>query len=229
MALSINLFIGIRSIVSLLWKKLSKLKKNYIIIRKKDNYISYRNREIETKLLAFNTDLDRVNEMLNGMFGTQKTKLLFGSSVDTYWSIDREDVDADFIRMRERDGIRQITVKGKDKGTNLDRLEVDIDSTSDVSKITKLLTSAHGKPIGRIGKIYYVYWLGTYDTVCCYTVDTVGGTYPHTIIEIECTNTSRMLSLETKVLEEAKRLDIHMERAPGSLYEMFLSTSVEKH
>lgn len=156
------------------------------------------------------------------MLADEKSKLLFGSSTDTYWTISNPDVDADFIRMRERDGIRQITVKGKDKGTNLDRLEVDVDSTSDVSKITKLLTSAFGRPAGRVGKTYYVYWLGQseYTTICCYSVD--GHDYPHTIVEVETTSRDKMLELEAKVIEAFRRKDMVIERAPGSLYEMFI-------
>lgn len=206
--------------------------------------MSYRNREIESKLLVYGRALPEVNEVLSDLFGTEKSRLLFGSSVDTYWRIDRDDVDADFIRMRERDGIRQITVKGKDRGTNLDRLEVDVDSTSDVSKITRLLTAAHGKPAGRIGKTYYVYWLGSseHTTVCCYSVNFPDRThleidtdqrrteileeYPHTIVEVETTSREKMLALEAQVVEEFQKRGMRIERAPGSLYEMFILRSI---
>lgn len=184
--------------------------------------MSYRNREIESKLIVYDRTLTQVNEVLNELYGEDKTRLLFGSSVDTYWIIKDQDVDADFIRMRERDGIRQITVKGKDKGTNLDRLEVDVDSTSEVSKITKLITSAFGRSVGRIGKTYYVYWLGSseHTTVCCYSVDVVD--YPHTIVEVETTNRDHMLELEAQVIGAFRSRGMIIERAPGSLYEMFI-------
>lgn len=131
-------------------------------------------------------------------------------------------MDADFIRMRERDGIRQITVKGKDKGTNLDRLEVDVDSTSDVSKITKLLTAAHGKPAGRIGKTYYVYWIGQseHTTICCYSLSEVD--YSHTIVEVETTSMEKMLELEAQVMDAFRDKQMRIERAPGSLFDMFI-------
>lgn len=186
--------------------------------------MSYRNREIESKLLVYNTTLEQTNKILSKLYGDVKTKLIFGSSVDTYWTISNPDVDADFIRMRERDGIRQITVKGKDKGTNLDRLEIDIDSTTDVSKITKLLTSAHGKPAGKVGKTYYVYWIGAseYTTVCCYSVDHNGDDYPNTVVEVETTSMEKMLQLESQVLDAFREKDLTIERAPGSLYDMFI-------
>lgn len=186
--------------------------------------MSYRNREIESKLIVYDQPLGVVNDVLASLYGQEKTKLLFGSSTDTYWSITDPEVDADFIRMRERDGIRQITVKGKDKGTNLDRLEVDVDSTSEVSKISKLLSSAHGKPAGRIGKTYYVYWLGKseHTTVCCYSVQPDICEYPHTIVEVETTSRDYMLELETQVIEAFRIKEMKIERAPGSLYEMFI-------
>lgn len=184
--------------------------------------MSYRNREIESKLIVYDQPLGVVNDVLASLYGLEKTKLLFGSSIDTYWTITDPDVDADFIRMRERDGIRQITVKGKDKGTNLDRLEVDVDSTSDVSKISKLLSSAFGKPAGRIGKTYYVYWLGRseHTTVCCYSLSEVD--YTHTVVEVETTSRDYMLELETQVIEAFRAKEMKIERAPGSLYEMFI-------
>lgn len=187
------------------------------------NYTSYRNREIESKLIVKHTTLDEVNKLLGELYGSSKTRLLFGSSVDTYWTISNPEVDADFIRMRERDGIRQITVKGKDKNTNLDRLEVDIDSTSDVAKISKLLTSAHGRPAGRIGKTYYVYWVGAgeHTTVCCYKLTEVE--YPHIIVEVETTSMEKMLDLEEEVMHKLERNKLHVERAPGSLFELFIN------
>lgn len=178
--------------------------------------------------------LTEVNSVLSDLYGEEKTRLLFGSSVDTYWRIDNPDVEADFIRMRERDGIRQITVKGRDKGTNLDRLEVDIDSTSDVSKIMRLLTAAHGKPAGRIGKTYYVYWVGKgeHTTVCCYSLNFPDKEisnrrlseveYPHILVEVEATSMGKLLELEDQVLGAFISRCVRIERAPGSLFEMFI-------
>lgn len=189
--------------------------------------MSYRNREIESKLVIYDQTLSEVNSVLFALYGEEKTRLLFGSSVDTYWRIDNPDVDADFIRMRERDGIRQITVKGKDKGTNLDRLEVDVDSTSEVSKINRLLSSAFGRAAGKIGKTYYVYWIGSgeYTTVCCYSLTEID--YPHIFVEVETTSQEKMLSLESEVILALTRCGMRAERAPGSLFEMFILKSTE--
>ena len=186
--------------------------------------MGYRSREIESKLLVQDCTLDRANRVLARTFGDEKKRLLFGSSLDTYWTVGDPAVDADFIRMRERDGIRQITAKGKDRGTNLDRLEVDIDSTSSVADIVKLLTATHGKPAGRIGKTYWVYWLGKgeHTTVCAYQVELGDEVYPHAVIEVETTSHDHMLELERRVLSAFRQEGLPIERAPGSLYEMFI-------
>lgn len=160
-------------------------------------------------------------ELLDG----EVSRSIFGSSVDTYWTIQDPDVNADFIRMRERDGIRQITVKGKDRGSNLNRMEIDIDSTSSVELIERLLIAAHGKPAGTVGKTYYVYWLegeSQHTTVCCYSVLHRGSVDPNTVIEVETTSEAKMLEMEAKVIREFRRRDLSIERAPGSLFEMYI-------
>ena len=185
--------------------------------------MSYRNREIETKLVVLDRSLQEVNEVLRGLYEGTATRSIFGSSTDTYWIIQEDHVRADFIRMRERDGIRQITVKGKDRGTNLNRLEIDIDSTSSVASITALLTAAHGPAAGTIGKTYYVYWpeKSEHTTICCYSVQ--GHDYPHTIVEVETISQDHMLELETEVVAALRDKGMSVDRAPGSLFEMFIT------
>lgn len=187
--------------------------------------MGFRGREIEIKLIV-RTNLDNVNRILQGAFRNDISRTLFGSSIDTYWSLPEEGPQkGQFIRMRERDGIRQITVKGKDRGSNINRIEIDVDSTSDVQTITKLLTAAHGKPAGRVGKTYYVHWLegeSEHTNVCCYSIQPIDGVYQDTIIEVETINEDKLLALEAKVIEAFRRRDIHIERASGSLYEMFI-------
>lgn len=193
--------------------------------------MGFRHREIEVKLLVMNMDLETVNRHLKSLFSTEITRTIFGSSVDTYWSLG-EDVKGQFIRMRERDGIRQITVKGKDRGSNINRIEIDVDSTSDVSTINKLLNAAHGKAAGRIGKTYYVHWLegeSEHTNVCCYCVEPeFMRVYPHIVIEVESTTESKMLEIEAKVSSHFSRQGYVIERAPGSLYEMFINTKESK-
>lgn len=179
-------------------------------------------------MITSSTDLAAVNSILESLFGATKEKLLFGTSTDYYWSIDNPDVQADFLRVRERDGSVQITVKGKDRGTNINRMEREYSTTDPLGTVLGVTTAAFGPALGRVGKCYYVYWLDRQTTVCCYqiTEPPVSDTESKgrgIIIEVESTNQNRVLELETKVVEEFNRRDIHIERAPGSLYEMFIA------
>lgn len=203
--------------------------------------MSYRHREIESKLLVKDASLEDCNRVLARLLDSRKTKMIFGSSVDTYWPLPSE-VKGQFIRMRERDGIRQITVKAEDRGNHLNRVEIDIDSTSPVKDIVALMNAAHGRSLGRIGKTYYVYWIGEseHTTICCYSVNFPDDThlwidswdnsrteiprlYPHCVVEVETTSMGKMLDLETEVVRAFEEDKYEISRAPGSLYTMFLS------
>lgn len=161
---------------------------------------------------------------LDGLLEKEKPIIRVGSSLDTYWSVPDSKAEADFLRVRERDGIRQITVKGKDRGDNINRIEVDIDSTSEVHKIHRLIRCVLGKPAGIICKQYRVWELESeYDTVCAYEVlrpeNTLG-----VIVEVEARTEERMLGLEKAVVNYFEyKWGTKVVRAPGSLFEMFIS------
>lgn len=179
--------------------------------------MGYKNREIESKLIV-PLSFKLVCEGLTSLLGFDRPTLRVGSSLDTYWSVHDGRVEADFLRVRERDGIRQITIKGKDRGDNLNRIEVDIDSTSSTHNIHRLVRCLLGKPAGIIAKTYQVWELESeYDTVCCYYLTTPDDC-PYTIVEVEARTEERMLELEQQV----RGLFPRAERAPGSLYEMFV-------
>lgn len=179
--------------------------------------MGHRNREIESKLLLPGHSYGDVCGKLDLLLQEEKPIVRVGSSLDTYWSVKGEDVEADFLRVRERDGIRQITVKGKDRGDNLNRIEVDVDSTSDTHKIHRLVRCLLGRPAGVIQKTYRVWELESeYDTVCCYEV--TQPKFPTIIVEVEARTEIRMLDLEKMVLNVFPG----SKRAPGSLFEMFI-------
>jgi len=175
-----------------------------------------RNREIEVKLklsgITYATAVSELTELLR----EQNPLIRIGSSLDTYW-VTAEAPEAQFLRVRERDGIRQITVKGKDRGDNLNRIEVDIDSTSETHRIHRLMRCLLGRPAGIIQKTYQVWELESeYDTVCVYqlTQPVQGGLY----VEMEARSMERMLELEQLVLRAFPRA----KRAEGSLFEMYV-------
>lgn len=194
--------------------------------------MGHRNREIEVKLLVpgdLTTVCQELRYLLTGLLPIER----IGSSTDTYWAVRDESVDGDFLRVRERDGIRQITVKGRDRVgldgelTNVNRIEVDIDSTSDTRKIHRLFRCILGKPAGIVSKRYTVWELESeYDTVCAYEVDTPVNTLG-VMVEVEARTEQRMLELEALVTGHFRtRHDTVVTRAPGSLFEMFIARTV---
>lgn len=181
--------------------------------------MSYRGREIEIKLATV-IGLDHVHKVLGGELDISRS--VYDSSTDTYWHLSSE-VRGDFIRMRElgTEGRVQVTVKGKDKGSNLDRIEVELETTTSRTTVKNLLTASHGKAAGTVSKTYHVYWLtgeNDHTNVSCYSIDGTEGTY----IEIESTNLSKVIELEAKVREILGRNGIHVTEAKGSLYELYI-------
>lgn len=178
--------------------------------------MGHRNREIETKLLIPGLMFQQVCNMLDTMLTKESPIIRIGTSVDTYWPLPDAKVEGDFLRVRERDGIRQITVKGKDRGVNTNRIEIDIDSTSETHRIHRLFRCALGKPAGVIAKTYRVWELESeYDTVCAYELTN----HPSgVIVEVEARTEERMLELEKQVRE----LFWSAQTAPGSLFEMYI-------
>lgn len=118
------------------------------------------------------------------------------------------------------DDTYQITVKGKDKGVNENRLEIDVNSDSPGAKIHKLIESAFGKPAGRVTKHYHVYWpnKSPYLTISCYQVQEDDRVF----VEVESTSASSLDEWEGYVSNGFEKHNMIMERAPGSLYEMFI-------
>lgn len=190
--------------------------------------MSYRNREIESKWLISGVTLDEVRLALEDVMMDQVQRSIFGSSVDTYWNVP-EEAEAQFVRMRERDGIRQVTVKARDRGSNINRLEVDVDSTSDVSKITRLLNALFGKPAGKVGKTYHVYWPGDseHTTICAYSITHVEPNFNDIVVEIETISESKLRELEETILGGLE-IDHEMvvRKAAGSLFELFITKEV---
>jgi hypothetical protein len=177
-------------------------------------------REIESKLIVESTSLKQIADILETAFEQDTKKSLYGSSLDHYFLVPDRRARADFFRVRERDGIRQITVKGEDKGNVLDRMEIDIDSTSPIEDILKMAQAMFGPALGRISKTYHVYFINKWDTVCCYKVTEPN--YDKVIVEVEASTMEKMLDLERRAVEGLASKGIEVYRAPGSLYNMFI-------
>lgn len=152
---------------------------------------------------------------------TKLHKVVSGTSTDVYWSIQNPDVPADFIRLRDMDdGSLQITVKGKDRGTNENRLEIDVDTDSSLPKVLKLLQSSFGTQSGEVTKDYVVFWPteNKHLTISCYKIHGDDRVF----IEVESSSVDSLRYWEEQTIDTLKESYMNMEKAPGSLYEMFI-------
>jgi adenylate cyclase class IV len=187
--------------------------------------MGFRHREIELKFILKGLSLNEVQNHFDLMLKDLGPIRRHGSSADTYWTNPSTMFDAQFARVRERDGIRQLTVKGKDKGSNLNRIEIDLDCTSDTRSVHKFFRALLGKPSGVVTKSYFVWELESeYDTVTAYTVDDHKRLENSVVIEVEAKTEAAVNDLSQKVLDYFAQLgDNTVERAPGSLFEMLIT------
>jgi len=84
--------------------------------------------------------------------------ILFAETIDDYWLTPGK---GDFVRLRssrgrrlngDKSSLKEITVKHKDKGSNLDRLEINVE-VEKVLDTRALLRTVLGTPLGRIHKL----------------------------------------------------------------------------
>lgn len=185
--------------------------------------MGYRNREKEKKLLVA-LDMPSVRsvlkQMLHGVPGVIHRK---GESMDTYWHAPTE-YGMQMVRVRDRDTFRQLTIKGKDKGTNLDRVELDLDTPSSHSRALRFMRLILGPPIGTISKRYHVWEMdGEFETVSCYRVQGPGNVLKGlTVIEVEAMDIPRVLELEQMVRAAFAKMHplLELKESEESLYEI---------
>lgn len=166
--------------------------------------------------------LVQVASYLKILLETEVQETRMGTSRDTYWHAPPDAPRADFLRVRERDGIRQITVKGRDRPAagNADRLEIDLDCTSPTFRIHRLVRALLGKPAGTVDKTYWVFELESeHDTVCAYEV----AGHPESVwVECEAKRTERVDELVEQTTKGLRACGLVVRPAEGSLYEMFV-------
>jgi adenylate cyclase class IV len=127
--------------------------------------MGYKNREVEVKMLAvgvkgLQTMVDRVEKALK----TDQTDIIIGNAADLYWKAAQG--PADFVRLRRVSNASnqgQITAKATDKGSNVDRVEIDL-QTDDFKQAKALMYAVHGEPMAEVTKKYHVYFLENSDT-----------------------------------------------------------------
>lgn len=128
--------------------------------------MGYRNREIEVKMLAagikgLSTIVERIERALKG----ETQEVIIGNAADLYWKAPRSG-EADFVRLRRMSNASnegQITLKATDKGSNVDRVEIDL-HVDDYKQARTLMLALHGEPMEEVTKKYHVYFLENADT-----------------------------------------------------------------
>lgn len=176
------------------------------------NTVNYRERE--SKFLVQETWTEAL-AILRKLY-PDRSKELIAQTIDDYWELPNK---ASFLRLRsswgytgdgERRTLREVTVKCKDKGDNLDRIEVNA-GIGGVKDMRALLRVALGKKAGRICKTEWVYFDSGGMVLSLSRIK--GRLY----IEIESSSKTRNLARSFTLLRKLK-----MTREPRSLFEIYL-------
>jgi len=178
--------------------------------------VGHKNREIELKLEVLNVkSLAEVSSQLEKVFNYRKT--VKGKSRDLYWKA-TEKSKADFVRLRlYPDSSPQVTVKYTDKGSNFDRVEIDL-NVDNAKNAVELINSLFGKPTGSIYKEYQVYFLDKEDTnISVYQIKND----PRVFIEIEARTKKKVLDLSKSLKTYFPKLKT--KKVNQSLYQLFLA------
>ena len=181
-----------------------------------------RNREIESKWFSTLT-MEELRARLEAGMGKRLDDVVAAQGIDTYWAIS----DSKFIRVRAREGTPQgacqMTVKSKDRESNQNRVEIDVDCSSPTEQTIKLLTAAMGEPTGALSKRYWVYWLRGADehtNISLYTIKGHDGTF----VEFEASTKAKLEEIESKYLPYLGSIVAK----PKSLYELFILPKKER-
>jgi hypothetical protein len=188
--------------------------------------MGYKNREIESKLVVKQkpggpvANTRNVDRVLERAFEDETKDYVEGTSNDTYWEAP-SGAPADFGRVREMSSGRcMLTAKGKDKGDNLDRIEVDLDVHGTPIQVVKFMENLLGVSGGTIRKTYGVYVLeNEHTTVSLYRVHGDDRVF----VEVEARTKKRMLQMEDKVKRHLLESGFDSERVEKSLFEMFIA------
>lgn len=193
--------------------------------------MGYKNREIESKLVVrqkpggASVTMRNIDKIIEKAFEDETEDYAEGTSNDTYWRAPLGAL-ADFGRVREMSSGRcQLTAKGKDKGDNLDRIEVDLDVHGTSLQVIKFMENLLGGPGGIIRKTYYVYILeNEHTTVSLYRVHGDDRIF----VEVEARTKKRMFQMEEKVKKSLSDNGFDAEREEESLFEMFVAKKETK-
>jgi len=128
-------------------------------------------REIERKLVVrTGATRESVDSVITHELMFMENEIIRGHSIDLYWRAPIDGGRADFIRLRElEDGKCELTAKCQDKGSNVDRIEINV-NIPDRPQLVNYMNLVHGEPTIRIEKSYTVFVLSPVLNVSTYRV-----------------------------------------------------------
>lgn len=140
-----------------------------------------------------------------------------GTDTDDYWKIDEKSV----FRLRlNHDGKVELTLKVKDKETNTDRFEENLDVNSH-GKASNILAKLYGNSLGQVNKTFAkVTFIG--GEMAIYRVARDGRVF----LEIEAQDINTVNMLAAKVMGQLSFLEIIEE--PRSIYELYVKDNNAK-
>ncbi len=179
-------------------------------------------REIEVKLkVVSGHSFNEVCKAVQKAFKGDVVKSIKETSSDYYWSVPKG-CRGDFCRVRSlSEGGAQLTVKYTDKGTNLDRIEVDV-HVKDPIKAEMFLSTLFNRPkIGEVTKTYHLMFLDKKEHENNVSVYQIRGT-KDVYIEIEATSIGKLNSY-IKYLNEKLHKSIKFKREKRSLFKIYVA------
>ena len=177
------------------------------------------NREIEKKFLVAGKTLQETKELIEAI--VKECSSDSGRSKDCYWH-PKAGMKADFVRLRYMpDGTGQMTVKYSDKGSNLDRIEIDVE-VADPHQALSFLAQIHGEPAYNITKNFHSFWVDEEKSTNISTYQIEGDS--RVFLEVESRDLNQLTHFES-LLGTAVVLE-HEER---SLYQIFIKQKGDKN
>lgn len=179
--------------------------------------MGYRNREIEKKYVIDKktTGYEDAKTQIKALLG-KINRTIDESSRDYYWKPVKGQ-KGDFLRLRFMpDGSGQLTVKDADRGSNFNRVEIDVE-VDDAAQCLEYQEYVHGDHYGSVFKSYYVMFLelDEHTTVSVYKVR--GDTEGRIFVEIEAKTQARVEELNKLISKE-----VPLTYEPRSLYQIFV-------
>ncbi|MEM4379122.1 MAG: CYTH domain-containing protein [Thermoplasmatales archaeon] len=182
--------------------------------------MGFKNREIELKLQlvtdqSYNKLLESLEQHLEVYYPEYET--IHSKAADYYWDVPKS-AEADFIRLRKKDSGKggTITIKSTDKGSNVDRAEIDVD-IEDFKQGLALMTALYGSPKEKVNKKYHVLFLeNDHTNYSIYQIEKDRRIF----LEIEARSGKRVAELVESFIKA--KPEFQFVSIQSSIYEMFV-------